>query len=165
MTGIDCGSTFAPVCGLQSIRMVLAIAAEYNLACWPLDYKTSFLNADVTEEVYVKMAPGYKQFDENGVPLVMRLLKSLYGLRQSPTNWWNTIDKVEIGLKNLKSDPCVHTYSECGAICILTLYVDDLLLLGKDVLVLRRITQKLMNRFSTMNMGRRVTRARDGCYP
>ena len=100
--------------------MVLAIAAEYNLACWPLDYKTSFLNADVTEEIYVKMAPGYNQFDENGIPLVMRLLKSLYGLRQSPTNWWNTIDKVEIGLKNLKSDPCVHSYSECGAICILT---------------------------------------------
>ncbi|CAN0562946.1 unnamed protein product, partial [Laminaria digitata] len=83
LPGIDCGSTFAPVCRLQSIRMVLAIAAEYNLECWQLDYNTAFLNADVTEEVYVKMAPGYEKFDENGVPLVMRLLKSLYGLRQS----------------------------------------------------------------------------------
>ena len=81
MAGIDCGSTFAPVCRLQRIRMVLEIAAEYNLECWPLDYNTAFLNADVTEEVYVKMAPGYEQFDEYGVPLVMRLLKSLYGLR------------------------------------------------------------------------------------
>ena len=57
----------------------------------------------MSEEVYVKMAPGYEQFDKNGVPLVMRLLKTLYGLRQSPTNWWNTIDKhmVEIGFKVL----------------------------------------------------------------
>ena len=74
---------------------------------------------------------------------------------QSPTNWWNTIDKhlVEIGFKSLKSDPCVYTYSECGAIYILTLYVDDVLLLGEDVLVLRRIKQKLMSRFSMTDMG------------
>ena len=86
IAGIDCGSTFAPVCRLQSIRMVLAIAAEYNLECWQVDYNTVFLNADVTEEVYVKMAPGCEQFDENGVPLLVMLLKRLYGLRQSPTN-------------------------------------------------------------------------------
>ena len=89
--------------------MVLAIAAEHNLKCWQVDYNTAFLNADVAEEVYVKMAPGYEQFDEIGVPLVMRLLKSLLGLRQSPTNWQNTIDNhlVEIGFKRLKSDPRV----------------------------------------------------------
>ena len=138
LPGIDCSSTLASVCRLQSIRMMLAIASEYNLECWQLDYNTVFLNADVTEEVYVKMAPGYEQFDEDGVPLIMRLLKSLYGLRQSPTNWWNTTDKhlVEIGFNRLKSNPCVYTYSGCGAIYILTPYVDDVLLLGKDVLVL-----------------------------
>ena len=69
--------------------MVLAIAAEYSL-----DYNTAFLNADVTEKIYVKMAPGYERFDKNGVPLVVRLLKSLYGLRQRPINQWNTIDKL-----------------------------------------------------------------------
>ena len=56
--GIGCGSTFAPVCRLWSIRMVLAIAAECNLECWQLDYNTALLNADVTENVYAKMAPG-----------------------------------------------------------------------------------------------------------
>ncbi|CAM9879950.1 unnamed protein product, partial [Sphacelaria rigidula] len=35
--GIDCGSTFIPVCGIQSVRVVLAVAAEYNLDCWQLD--------------------------------------------------------------------------------------------------------------------------------
>ena len=85
-SGIDCGSTFSLVCSLHSTRMVLAIEAEYNLTFWQLDYNTAFLNADVAEEVYVKMAPGYEQFDKNGVPLVMELLKNLPGLRQSPTN-------------------------------------------------------------------------------
>ena len=136
--------------------MVLAIAAEYNLEFWKLDYNnTAFLNADVTEEVCVKLAPGHEQLDENGVPLVMRPLKILYGLRQSPANWWNMINKhlVEIDFKRLKSGPCVYTYSECGAIYILTLYVDDVLLLEKYILVLTRIKQKLVSRFSMTDMG------------
>ena len=77
MPGIDCNSTFTPVCRLQSIRMMLAIAAEYILECWQLDYYTACLNADVTEEVYVKMPPGCKKFDENGVALVVRLLRPI----------------------------------------------------------------------------------------
>ena len=32
--GVDCGGTFAPVCRLQSIRMVLAIAADFDFECW-----------------------------------------------------------------------------------------------------------------------------------
>ena len=57
--GIDCGSTFAPVCRLQSIRMVvLAIAAELDYEVYMLDVQTAFLNADVDEEGFVKMAPG-----------------------------------------------------------------------------------------------------------
>ena len=59
---------------------------------------------------------------------------------------------MEIAFKSLKSDPCVYTYSDCGAIYMLTLYVDDVLLLGKDVLMLRRIKQKLTSRFSMTDM-------------
>ena len=89
------------------------------------------------------------------VPMVMRLPKSLHGLRQSPTNCWNTLDKhlVDIGFKSLKSDPCVYTFSEGGDTIILTLYVDNVLPLGKGLTVLRRIKQKLMSRFSMTDMG------------
>ena len=103
--------------------MVLAIAAEYSLECWKLDYNAAFLNADPTEKVYVKMAPGYEEFGKSGVRMVMRLFESLYGLHQSPTNWWNSIDEhlVETGFKRFKSDPCVYTYSEGSDIIILIL--------------------------------------------
>ena len=153
--GVDCGGMFDPVCRLQSIRMVLAIAAEFDFECWQLGYNTVFLNAKVEEKVYVKMAPGYEEFSNDGVPMVMRLLKSLYGLRQSPTCWYGTVDKhvVEIGFKSLKSDPCIYIYSEGGAIYVLTLYVDDVLLLGKDRKVLERIKRKLMGRFPMTDMG------------
>ena len=115
------------------------------------------------------MAPGHEEFSSDGVSMVMRLLKSLYGLRQSPRCWYGTVDKhvVEIGFKSLKSDPCVYIYSEDGAIYVLTLYVDDILLLRKDRKVLERIKRKLMGRFSMTDMedvllvfGMEVTRDR-----
>ena len=49
-----------------------------------LNVQTPFLHADVEEEVFVKTAPGYERSNESGVPLVMKLKKSLYGLRPSP---------------------------------------------------------------------------------
>ena len=136
--------------------MVLAIEPEDNLTCWQLDYNTAFLSVDVAEEVYVKMALGYEQFDENGVPLVMGLLKSLYGLPPEPdqlvehdrqTRGKNSLQRLQVGPVRL------YLNSECGAICILTLHVDDVLLLGKDVLALTRINQGFMSRFSLTDRG------------
>ena len=54
--------------------MVLAIAAELDYEVYMLDVQTAFLNADVDEEVFVKMAPGYERSNESGIPLVMLLL-------------------------------------------------------------------------------------------
>ena len=128
--GVDCGGTFAPVCRLQSNRMVLEIAAEFNLECWQLHYNTAFLHAKVEEKVYVEMAPGYEKFNNDVVPKVMRLLKRLYGLRHNPRCLYGTADKhvVAIDFKSLKSNPCVYTYSEGSPIYVLTLYGYNVLL-------------------------------------
>ena len=48
--------------------MVLTIAAELDYEVYMLDVQTTFLNADVEEEVFVKMAPGYEHSNESGVP-------------------------------------------------------------------------------------------------
>ena len=115
------------------------------------------------------MTPGYEEFSNDGVTMATRLLKSLYGLRQSPRCWYGTVDEhmVDIGFKSLKSDACVYIYSEGGSIYVLTLYVNDVLLLGKDRKVLERIKRKLMGRFSMTDMrdvslvfGMEVTRDR-----
>ena len=82
--GIDCGGTFAPVCRLQCIRMMLAIDVELDYEMLMLDVQIAFLSADVEETVHVKMTLGYETYDNSGVPFVMKLKKSLYGLRQSP---------------------------------------------------------------------------------
>lgn len=68
--------------------MVLDVEAESKLECRRLHYNTKFVNADVEEGVYVKMEPGYKEFNGYKVPIVLRLLTSVHGLRRNPSNWW-----------------------------------------------------------------------------
>ena len=61
--------------------MVLAVAAELDYEIYMLDLQTTFFNADVEEEGFVKMPPGDERRNETEVPLAMKLKKSLYGLR------------------------------------------------------------------------------------
>ena len=73
--GIDCGGTFAPVCRLQSISTMLAIATKVDYEVLLLDVQTAFLKAAVEKEVDAKMAFGYETYEKSGVPFVMKLKK------------------------------------------------------------------------------------------
>ena len=133
-----------------------AIAAELDYEVYMLDVQTAFLNADVEEEVFVEMAPGYERSNESGVPLVMKLKKSLYGLQQSPKNWFSLMDHHlgKIGFRSLKSNPCVYIYENENGSAILALYVDDdVLLLGANKQLLDKLKKQLMDRFKMTDMG------------
>ena len=119
------------------------------------------------------MAPGCEHNKESGVPLVMKLNKSLYGFRQSPTNWFSTTDHHlgKIGSRSLKLDPCVYVYEDENGSAILTLYVDDVLLhwAPTSSYWTSSIKKKLVDRFEMTDMGdvsrvlgmNRVTRDRE----
>ena len=57
--GLDCGSTFAPVCRLQSVRIFVDITVEYDLDMDYMDVSTAFLYADIQEKVFVEQARGF----------------------------------------------------------------------------------------------------------
>ena len=154
--GVDCGGTFAPVCRLQSIRMMLAIAAELGYEVHMLDVQAAFLNADVEEDgVFLKIAPGYETNDKAGFPLAKKLEKSLYGLRQSPKNWFGTmnVELAVIGFRPFKSDPCVYIYKDEVGVVILALYVDAILFLSTSKPLPNKLKKKLMDRFEMSNVG------------
>ena len=65
---------------LQSVRMMRAIVMELAYELHMLNAQTAFLNADVEENVLVKMAPGCETNDKAGVNFVMKLKKCLYAL-------------------------------------------------------------------------------------
>ena len=83
---------------------------------------------------------------------MMKLKKSLYRLRQSPKHWFGKISQGlgDIEFRPLKSDPGVYIYEDGVGFVILTLYVDDLFLLGANILLLNKIEKQMMNRFEMM---------------
>lgn len=80
--GVDYKEVFAPVVRLDTVRLVLSMAAQNSLPVYQLDVKSAFLHGELEKEVYIDQPPGYaKQGHENQV---YRLKKALYGLKQAP---------------------------------------------------------------------------------
>eukprot|EP00873_Tetraselmis_striata_P020669 jgi/Tetstr1/440933/TSEL_029202.t1 len=154
--GIDYAETFAPTVKFTTIRVLFAIAVQYGWNIHQVDVDTAFLYAPVEEEIYMRPPPGYEQYDARGRPMVLRLLKSLYGLKQSPRNWHNTLHKFLVcyGFQQLKSDPGAYVYWQGGQlICILVVYVDDMIFAFKDAVWGADFKTALGARFDIKDLG------------
>eukprot|EP00253_Pinus_taeda_P001949 PITA_01949 len=95
--GIDYTETFSPVAKMNSVRLVLSLAASFEWEVHQMDVKSAFLHGDLHEEIYMEQPIGFIQTDSN---LVCRLKKSLYGLKQAPRACYpNLINHVKSSLK------------------------------------------------------------------
>ncbi|CAL9005801.1 unnamed protein product, partial [Prunus brigantina] len=88
--GIDYEEVFAPVARLDTVRLLISLAAHHNWKIYQLDVKSAFLNGVLDEEVYVEQPEGFKIKGEE--QKVYRLKKALYGLKQAPRAWNSRID-------------------------------------------------------------------------
>ena len=75
---------------MESVRVLLVLAAQEGWQVHHMDVKSALLNGDLKEEVYVREPPGYAVAGEEGK--VYRLCKALYGLRQAPRAWNAKLD-------------------------------------------------------------------------
>ncbi|GJR30997.1 zinc finger, CCHC-type containing protein [Tanacetum coccineum] len=105
--GIDYFDTYALVARITTIKLLLALAAIYNLVIHQMDVKTAFLNGDL-EEVYMKQPEGFVM--PGNEHKVCKLVKSLYGLKQAPKQWHQKFDEVVLssGFLLNQSDNCVY---------------------------------------------------------
>ena len=80
--GVDYFQTFSPIARLASFRVILALAARYDWDVQCFDFNGAYLNGelDANEEIYMQAPPGY---EADLADKVLRLLKSLYGLKQA----------------------------------------------------------------------------------
>ncbi|GKB64712.1 retrovirus-related pol polyprotein from transposon TNT 1-94 [Tanacetum coccineum] len=83
--GINFEESFAPVARIEAIRIFIANAASKNMTIYQMDVKTTFLNGELKEEVYVSQPEGF--VDPDHPTHVYRLKKALYGLKQAPRAW------------------------------------------------------------------------------
>nr|GEW30750.1 integrase, catalytic region, zinc finger, CCHC-type, peptidase aspartic, catalytic [Tanacetum cinerariifolium] len=80
--GIDFEESFALVSRLEAIRIFLVYAAHKNMVVYQMDVKTTFLNGNLREEVYVSQPDGF--VDQDNPNHMYKLKKALYGLKQAP---------------------------------------------------------------------------------
>ncbi|KAL0401655.1 UNVERIFIED_CONTAM: Retrovirus-related Pol polyprotein from transposon TNT 1-94 [Sesamum latifolium] len=97
--GIDYDEIFSPVVRHTSIRAVLALVASWDLHLEQMDVKIMFLHGDLEEEIYMEQPDGFTQPGHEH--LVCKLKISLYGLKQSPRQWYKRFDSymLKIGYK------------------------------------------------------------------
>src|SRR5271155_3881687 len=149
--GIDYLDTYAPVVKLASIRILLAIAAIYGLEIHQMDVVTAFLAGELEEEIYMEQPEGFEIGSRED--FVCRLRKSIYGLKQAPRVWNQKIRRYlkSIGFEQLYSDPCVYVNKEKGI--ILAMWVDDLLIFGKDMDSVNDLKAQLSEEYEMKDMG------------
>lgn len=135
--GIDYTETFAPVEGINSLRLLLAISAAHASSVVQFDVSSAFLYGEIDEDVYLEPPEGVTV--RNGQCL--KLKKALYGLKQAPKRWNSKFDEVvkRMGFVPTTTDPCVYKIPKQEI--MLCVYVDDGLIIGKD----KRVIVDLLN--------------------
>ena len=135
--------TYAPTVNWISIRFLLIIAQILDLDTQAIDFVLAFPQADLDVPVYMELPAGMdlEGQGENSSHYILRLSKSLYGLKQGSFNWHNKLKKglLDRGFVESISDPCVFISKDM----IILVYVDDCILLSKDELPMKRFVQSL----------------------
>jgi len=118
-----------------------------------MDVKTTFLNGNLTKDVYMMQPEGF--VDLKNVGKVCKLQKSIYGLKQASRSWNIRFDEVVKGFGFIKNEEeaCVYKKVSGSSVVFLILYVDDILLIGNNIPMLETVKTSLKNSFSMKDLG------------
>jgi hypothetical protein len=133
-----------------TLRILLALVAYFDLECEQIDMITAYLNAHLpyNDIVLLRLPPGCK-----GKGNVVRLERGMYGLRQSALLWYNDLkDSLkDLGFEPIEADPCVFINPITKAVVVV--YVDDLILITRDVPSMEELKAKLLRRYKARDLG------------
>ena len=151
---VDYEETYSPIMRLTTLRVLVTWAASNRMVAHQMDVTTAFLNADLNEEIFMQQPDGYIQPGKEH--LVCRLKKSLYGLKQTP-GCWNikfANHMKAIGFLQSDADPCVFVRIGQNKLCVLAVYVDDIVLLTNTEAEMLAIKTQLKKGFKMKDMGK-----------
>jgi hypothetical protein len=151
--GIDFEEVFAPVARMESVSVILCLAAHFNWIVHHMDVKTAFLNGELLEEVYVSQPPGFIKEDQKDKD--MKLHKALYGLRQTPQAWNSKLDAElhKLGFSRCKTEYGLYTRVKDQQRLIVGVHVDDLIILEKSITEVSSFKTEMMEIFRMGDLG------------
>ena len=150
--GIDYLETFSPVVKPATVRLVLTIVVTRGWFIHQLDVHNAFLNVILQEEVYIEQPPGFSHPTLSSH--VCHLHKSIYGLKQSPRAWYTRLSDYLISFyfRASNADTSIFIYSDGHDLIYLLMYVDDLLLTGNNLTLLRHLITLLNSEFKIRDL-------------
>ncbi|KAF0741498.1 hypothetical protein Ae201684P_017449 [Aphanomyces euteiches] len=168
--GLDFNEVFAPVVRLESLRSLLGIANAMGLQAHQMDIDTAFLNGLLSEKIGIYLPEGFLDYvstldtdavtklqlpDGDPSDLSLELVKSLYGLKQAPREWHKVLVQFLESINFTKStaDSCIYIRKTSSKLAIVAIYVDDLVLVAKDVGTIAELKSEIKSRFACKGMG------------
>ena len=129
--GVDFFETYAPVVQWTTIRLVLLLSLVFNWVTVQTDYSNAFAQATLEEDVYMELPKDFAVQDSTE-DYVLRLRKTLYGLRQAPLSWYDHLKGhlEQRGFTQSKYDPCLFFDATKQILCLV--YIDDVIWVAPD---------------------------------
>ncbi|CAI7908364.1 unnamed protein product [Closterium sp. NIES-53] len=166
--GVDFFQTFSPTPKMTTLRVLLHVAAQRDYELHSLDFSTAFLQGSLHEEIWLRRPPGFTGSFPPGTQWSLR--RPVYGLRQAPREWHDTLRTTlaALGFAPSTADPSLflRTHATLPQFYVLV-YVDDLVFATADMEALAHVKSELQKRHTctdlgelTSYLGLRITRDR-----
>jgi hypothetical protein len=151
--GVDFDEVYAPVARMETVRILLALAAHGGWEVHHMDVKSAFLNGELAEEVYVQQPPGFVVEEDRHA--VLKLSKALYGLRQAPRAWYAKLDSslVDLGFTRSPVEHAVYRRGNDKEYLLVGVYVDDLIITGTCVEEIMSFKAEMHRLFKMSDLG------------
>ncbi|CAI5973926.1 unnamed protein product [Closterium sp. NIES-64] len=151
--GVDYFQTFSPTPKMTTLRVLLHVAAHRDYELHSLDFSTAFLQGSLHEEIWLRRPPGFTGSFPPGTQWSLR--RPVYGLRQAPREWHDTLRTTlaALGFALSTADPSLflRTDTSLPPFYILV-YVDDLVFATADTAGLAYVKSELQKRHTCTDL-------------
>ncbi|CAI7778937.1 unnamed protein product [Closterium sp. NIES-54] len=152
--GVEFFQTFSPTPKMTTLRVLLHVAAQRDYELHSLDFSTAFLQGSLHEEIWLRRPPGFTGSFPPGTQWSLR--RPVYGLRQAPREWHDTLRTTlaVLGFAPSTSDPSpfLPTDTTLPPFYVLV-YVDDLVFATADTEALAHVKSELQKRHTCTDLG------------
>ncbi|CAI7799218.1 unnamed protein product [Closterium sp. NIES-53] len=152
--GVDYFQTFSPTPKMTTLWVLLHVAAQRDYELHSLDFSTAFLQGSLHEEIWLRRPPGFNGTYPAGSQWSLR--RPVYGLRQAPREWHNTLRTTlaALGFVPCTADPSLFLRTDTSlSPFYLLVYVDDLVFATADTEALTLVKSELQKRHTCTDLG------------
>ncbi|CAI7764630.1 unnamed protein product, partial [Closterium sp. NIES-53] len=152
--GVDNFQTFSPTMKMTTLRVLLHVAAQRDYELHFLDFSTTFLQGSLHEEIWLRRPPGFTGRFPAGTQCSLR--RPVYGLRQAPREWHDTLRTTlgALGFAPSTVDPSLFLRTDTSLLPFYVLvYVDDLVFASTDSKALTFVKSELQKRHICTDLG------------